>query len=131
MQTFDIEAATNAHNKSLNQSRNNVARSLRSVTFAPGLVSSNVMCVLLRVVRVMFNQSLIGMSVFAFVIPFASQPSQALAQIPMLWGSGEALSEVGELPDNVAAPVNGEFGANVSVGFLYQRFHIFWCDLWT
>lgn len=49
----------------------------------------------------------------------------------VVWGSGEALVDVGELPSDVAAEVNLELEADVTVAFLYEYAHLFFLDVWS
>jgi len=51
--------------------------------------------------------------------------------IPIVWGHGEELTELGELPPDVARGVAEELGTPVTVAFLHERAHVFWLDLWT
>jgi hypothetical protein len=67
-----------------------------------------------------------------FVGPFVATADAGLAvPIPIIWGKGETVAQVGELPPEVQQEATRELGANVSVGFIYNRFHIYYADLWT
>lgn len=51
--------------------------------------------------------------------------------VPVFWGWGETVSTMGELPPGVIERVAEEWGADVSVGFLYEHCHVYHADLWT
>lgn len=51
--------------------------------------------------------------------------------IPVVWGHGEKLTDLGELPPDVSRGVAEELGRPATVAFLHQYVHIFWMDLWT
>lgn len=66
----------------------------------------------------------------AVVCGFA-ESAQARGRIPIVYGSGEELTDVGELPPPVASEVAAELGHSVKVAFLYSRAHLWWLDVWT
>ena len=71
---------------------------------------------------------------FLFVSAFGvcTFPSQAGAiPIPIIWGSGDKLTEMGDLPPEAAATMSQALGAPVKVAFIYERVHIYYGDLWT
>lgn len=51
--------------------------------------------------------------------------------IPIVWGSSEKMTELGELPPEAAGLIREELGESVTVAFLYERTHVFYGDLWT
>ena len=51
--------------------------------------------------------------------------------IPVFWGSGEKMTDLGVLPADVSRSVAEELGSSVEVAFLHERVHLFWLDLWT
>ena len=51
--------------------------------------------------------------------------------IPIFFGWGETISHVRDLPSEVKQEARQELGRDVAVGFKYNRFHIFWLDIWT
>ena len=57
--------------------------------------------------------------------------AHAAAGIPIIWGHGETVSELGNLPDDVREAVAKDLGQEVSVGFVYSRFHLYYADMWT
>jgi len=73
--------------------------------------------------------------VAAFMLAVCSITSEAHAgrgiPIPIVWGQGEEMTEMGELPPEVSRSVAEEIGTQVTVAFLYERAHVFWLDLWT
>jgi len=82
--------------------------------------------------NILFNLARLGLPVFLlwlFAGPFAAT-SHAVS-IPISFGHGEKVTELGKLPPEVHQVVAQQLGANVSVGFLFDRFHIHYVDLWT
>jgi len=69
------------------------------------------------------------LSLFLLAVPLESAANAR--GIPIIWGHGETVSQVGELPPDVTEAVASELGQNVSVGFVYDRFHIYYADIWT
>ena len=71
----------------------------------------------------------------AFVILICGNTEYAYAKrgipIPIVWGHGEEMTELGDLPDDVSQGVAKELGTRVTVAFLHGRAHVFWLDLWT
>jgi hypothetical protein len=59
-------------------------------------------------------------------------PAQA-ARIPIfiIWGSGETISHLGELLPEVKQSLPPQIPRHVKVGFAYNYFHLFWCNVWT
>jgi hypothetical protein len=59
-------------------------------------------------------------------------PAEA-ARIPIffIWGSGETISHLGELPPEVKQSLPPQMPRNLKVGFAYNYFHLFWCNVWT
>lgn len=57
--------------------------------------------------------------------------AEARRGIPIIWGSGPTIKEVGKLPPEVAPDVREVVGANVTVGYMYHHFHLFYLDFWT
>ncbi len=57
--------------------------------------------------------------------------SVAEAGIPIIYGHGEEIAHVADLGPEAQAKAKSELGGEVAIGWLYQRFHIFWMDLWT
>lgn len=51
--------------------------------------------------------------------------------IPIIWGSGEKMTEMGELPPDVSTAVANELETRVTVAFLHERAHLFYLDIWT
>ena len=51
--------------------------------------------------------------------------------IPIVWGTGEKLTKIDDLPPEVSRAVAEELGTEVTVAFLHERAHLFWLDLWT
>ena len=54
-----------------------------------------------------------------------------LAGIPIIYGHGETIADLGSLPPDVAEDIRKEIGQEVSVGYMFNRFHIYHGDLWT
>lgn len=75
------------------------------------------------------------LSAFAVACSVGSQNAHARrgipVPIPVFWGSGEKMTEMGDLPREVSRSANEELGMPVTVGFLHERAHLFWLDLWT
>ena len=73
--------------------------------------------------------------VVASVLAVLGTASQAYARrgipIPIVWGSGEKMTDLGELPPEVSEALAEELGGTVNVAFLNERAHVFYCDLWT
>ena len=71
----------------------------------------------------------------AFLLAFCGYTADAHARrgipIPIIWGSGEKMTEMGDLPPDVSRAVAEELGAKVTVAFLHARAHLFYLDLWT
>ena len=71
-------------------------------------------------------------SLFLFAGPLESVSyARRGIPIPVIWGHGEKISKMGDLHPVVREAVTSELGHDVSVGFLYNHFHIFYADLWT
>lgn len=51
--------------------------------------------------------------------------------LPIVFGWGEDLTNVGELPPEVARQASAEVGTQVQVAFLSNRLHLFWLPIWT
>ncbi|MCA9442906.1 MAG: hypothetical protein KC964_19035 [Candidatus Omnitrophica bacterium] len=51
--------------------------------------------------------------------------------IPIFFGSGEKVIHLADLPKDVKREFRMETGHEGSLGFLYERFHIFYLDIWT
>jgi hypothetical protein len=67
-----------------------------------------------------------------FAGPFASKSYAGRGiWVPIIWGQGETLAQMGKLPPEAEQAVVRELGSEVSVGFLYHRFHLYYADLWT
>ncbi|MEX2188308.1 MAG: hypothetical protein WD875_15985 [Pirellulales bacterium] len=64
--------------------------------------------------------ALIGMTSDARAIP-----------IPIIWGNDEKMTEMGSLPPEVESSLAEELKTRVTVAFLNDRIHVFYCDLWT
>lgn len=69
-------------------------------------------------------------SLFLVASPF-ELAACARAGIPIIWGQGEDVAEVGDLPPDVKEEIVSEIGQDVSVGYMYSRFHIYYADMWT
>jgi hypothetical protein len=68
------------------------------------------------------------------LVAFAPDPAYAQRRgipVPIVFGWGETIGRVGELPERVREEVRRELGHDVSIGFHYHRVHVFWLDLWT
>jgi hypothetical protein len=63
--------------------------------------------------------------------PNVAQARRGGIPIPIIFGSGEEIDRVGDLPDDVKEQIPSEMGPGVSIGFHYHRFHIYWLNLWT
>lgn len=72
-------------------------------------------------------------SAFAVASSIGSQNAYARRGVPIVvfWGSGEKMTEMGDLPAEVAQSAKDELGMPVTVGFLHEHAHVFWLDLWT
>lgn len=57
------------------------------------------------------------------VLLFDAERSEAKF-IPIIWGTGESVAHVGEVPEGVNTPLK-------QVGFKYWSFSVYWVDLWT
>jgi hypothetical protein len=57
--------------------------------------------------------------------------AQRSIPIPIVWGYGEELTDLGELPPDAARSIAKELRTPVTVAFLHERAHIFLLDLWT
>lgn len=57
--------------------------------------------------------------------------AEARRGIPIVWGNGPTVKEVGKLPPDAARDAREAVGQSVSVGYLYNHFHIFYLDFWT
>jgi hypothetical protein len=51
-------------------------------------------------------------------------------RIPVFFGYGEKVVEVSRLSVEAKQQLPPEM-SGAAVGFMYHRFHVFWCDLWT
>ena len=59
-------------------------------------------------------------------------PQAAFAKgIPIIWGNDSTIKVVGELPEGAREEIVKELKQDVSVGYMYDRFHIYYADLWT
>jgi len=57
--------------------------------------------------------------------------AQAHAGIPIVWGSGETIAHVGELPNEIKREIDRELQADVAIGFIYNHAHLFWIEAWN
>ncbi len=66
-------------------------------------------------------------------IAFLAAPLQSFsfAGIPIIYGSGEKVEKMGDLPDDARNAMRKELSQEVSVGFLYRHAHIYYIDFWT
>ncbi len=66
-------------------------------------------------------------------IAFLTGPLQSIscAGIPVIHGHGEKIEKIGDLPDGMKQAMSAELGQQVSVGYLYGHFHIYYIDFWT
>jgi hypothetical protein len=70
--------------------------------------------------------------VLLVLVAVAAFPGKAEAKrIPIFFGWGDNISHMRDLPSEVKQEVRRELGHDVAVGFKYNRFHIFWLDIWT
>jgi hypothetical protein len=51
--------------------------------------------------------------------------------IPIIWGNDEKMTDVGKLPPEAESTLAKELGTGMTVAFLNDRIHVFYCDLWT
>jgi hypothetical protein len=61
-------------------------------------------------------------------------PSRAAAPpplIPIIYGHGETIAHLGDLPPDVRNELRRELNQDVALGYAYSYFHIFWGNLWT
>jgi len=76
----------------------------------------------------------LGLAVLATGLTWACE-APCMADAVIIYGHGEKMAYVGDLPKPLwqsnIGPLDPKLGMNPSVGYLYKRFHIFWCDLWT
>ena len=72
----------------------------------------------------MHRLSIFLLSLFLFAGVFGSA-STARAGIPIIWGNGEEITEIGQLPSDVNDVVAADLGHQVSVRYMYSRFHIY------
>lgn len=63
------------------------------------------------------------------VVLLALAPGTSRAGIPVIYGTGDTVARVADLPPD--HPALREFSPTAAVGYKYWRFHIYWCDLWT
>jgi hypothetical protein len=65
----------------------------------------------------------------------AALPERAYAiRIPVIYGSGDTITYVADLPANSPARTSGRLGMGgnpTKVGYRHYRFHIFWIPFWT
>ncbi len=64
----------------------------------------------------------------AGLLALACSPATARAGIPIIYGHGDTVAHVANLPAGHPAQL-GRPGS--AVGYHYLRYHIYWCDLWT
>ena len=79
------------------------------------------------------NHRLLFLVVFMLTFWGTAQDAHARRgiPIPIIWGHGEKMTEMGELPPEASSNVPGELGTRVTVAFLHERVHVFFVDLWT
>lgn len=77
------------------------------------------------------NRRIVILSAFLSFLLSSSEIVIAGIPIPIIWGQDEKITDLGEVSPEVARPLAKELGTEVRVGFLYDRFHIFWLDAWT
>jgi len=73
------------------------------------------------------------MTPFVTLLAVVAFPERA-SVIPIIYGSGDTISYIADLPANSPARMPGTFmvGGNPSrLGYKHYRFHIFWIPLWT
>lgn len=61
----------------------------------------------------------------------ASARTRIRIPLPMIYGSGAELTDLGELPAEVSEGLKPTLGSNLRLGFLNQRFHLFTVTAWT
>ena len=70
-----------------------------------------------------------------FILAFCGVTADVHAQrgipIPVVWGSGEKMTEMGSLPPEVSSAVADELGTQVTVAFINERAHLCYLDVWT
>jgi len=67
-----------------------------------------------------------------FILAFCGVASDARGiPIPIIFGNGEEMTEMGELPSEVSRDVENELGTRVTVAFLYEHVHVYYLDVWT
>jgi hypothetical protein len=68
------------------------------------------------------------------ILLLAPAPASAGIPIPIIWGEGDEIDHVQDLPpqlkQELAKEVKG-MPSSVAVGFHYKRLHVFWANLWT
>jgi hypothetical protein len=79
------------------------------------------------------NRHVVFFSALLLALGGLSQDAYAKRGIPLpiVWGQGEKVTQLGELPPDVSRAVAAELGTSVTVAFLHERVHVFWLDLWT
>lgn len=73
----------------------------------------------------------LGISMFVLCSITSDAHARRGIPIPIFWGSGEEMTELGNLPPDVSSAVDEQLGSAVTVAFLHERVHVFWLDLWT
>jgi hypothetical protein len=56
-------------------------------------------------------------------------PRSAEAGIPVIYGSGDRIDKVADLPPG--HPALAEMGHDTAVGYMYWHLHVYWCPIWT
>ncbi len=56
-------------------------------------------------------------------------PGSARAGIPVIYGTGDKIDKVADLPAD--HPARGPMGQDAALGYKYWHFHIYYCPLWT
>jgi hypothetical protein len=76
---------------------------------------------------------LLFLGVFMFLVSGITADAQARRgiPIPIVWGSGEKMTEMGELPPELSRGIAEKTGNQVTVAFLYERTHVLYLDVWT
>ncbi len=68
--------------------------------------------------------------VVASIALWLATPTTASA-IPIIFGHGETISHVKDLPGDLKQQARAELNQDVAIGFKYSHLHVFWLDVWS
>jgi hypothetical protein len=73
----------------------------------------------------------LGLSLALAALSSADKAEAGGIPIVVIYGEEEQITHVGELPGHLREQARRELGQDVSIGFIWRRFHIYYVSFWT